>query len=116
MELGPTQSTDRELCKVSMQIRIQRSDSNTTKTTASKRHSMERECVIGSSSRTLRQSEISKGFQEEKRRELNKLWAKVFYEANIPFSIAQNSTFKVAIRRTYHFRAAYAPPSCNNLR
>ena len=76
---------------------------------------MECECAIGSGSRALRQSEIGEGFQEEKRRALEKLWAKVFYEANIPFSIARNSTFKEAIRRTSNFRAPYAPPSYNDL-
>ena len=58
IELGPTQSTDRESCEGPMQIRIQRSPSNTTETTASKHHSMEHECAIGSGSRALRQSEI----------------------------------------------------------
>ena len=76
---------------------------------------MERECAIGSGSRPLRLSEISEGFQKEKRRALDKLWAKVFYEANIPFSIARNSTFKEAIRRTSDFRALYVPPSYNDL-
>ena len=77
---------------------------------------MERECAIGSDSRALRQSEISEGFQEDKRRALDKLWAKVFYEANIPFSIARNSTFKETIRRTFDFRAPYVPLSYNDLR
>ena len=99
-----------------MQIRIQRSASNTTQTTTSRRHSMERDCAIGRGSRPLLQSEISQGFQKEKRRELDKLWAKVFYESNIRFSIARNSTFKEAIRRTFDFPSLYAPPSYNELR
>lgn len=119
MELGTPHSTDRESCEGPMQIPIQRSTSNTTETTASRRHSTEvteRDIAIGRGGRPLRQSDISEGFQEEKRRELDKLWAKVFYEANIPFSIARNSTFKEAIRRTSDFRAPYAPPSYNDLR
>ena len=116
MEICTPQSTDRESREGPLEIPIHRSASNTTETTASRPPSTERDSAIGRAGRPLRQAGISEGFQEEKRRELDKIWAKFFYEANIPFSIARNSTFKEAIRRTSDFRAPYAPPSYNDLR
>ena len=116
MELCTPQSLDRESRDGPQEIPNQRSGSNTNETTASRPPSTERDSAAGRAARPLRQAGIPEGFQEDKRRELDKMWARFFYEANIPFAIARNSTFKEAVRRTSAFRGPYTPPSYNDLR
>ena len=38
----------------------------------------------------MKQSLISDGFHEVQRQELDKAWAKFFYDANVPFAVAKN--------------------------
>ena len=59
---------------------------------------------------------IEEGFQEVERRELDKLWAKFFYEANVPFAVARNAAFKEAVAKTASFRKPYVPPSYHDIR
>ncbi len=71
--------------------------------------------MFGSMKQT-KQSSIEATFAEADRRELDKLWAKFFYEANIPFSVARNDAFKAAVMKTAGFRKSYAPPSYHDIR
>ena len=59
---------------------------------------------------------ISKGFQEVERRELDKVWAKFFYEANVPFAVARNVAFKEVVMKTIAFKNPYDPPSYHDIR
>ena len=56
------------------------------------------------------------GFQSTNKRNLNSLWARFFYEANIPFSVARHPTFKEAVKRTSEFGHSYSPPAYHDLR
>ena len=64
----------------------------------------------------MRQSLISDGFHEVQRRELNKAWAKFFYDANMPFAVAKNAAFKEAVMKTAAFKKPYVPPSYHDIR
>lgn len=66
-------------------------------------------------SKSMRQSFISEGFQETERRELDKAWAKFFYEANVPFAVARNAAFKEAVMKTATFKKPYVPPSYHDI-
>ena len=66
--------------------------------------------------RAMRQSVISEGFQEVERRELDKAWARFFYEANVPFAVARSAAFKDAVMRTATFKKPYVPPSYHDIR
>jgi hypothetical protein len=64
----------------------------------------------------MRQAGLLEVFQEAERRELDKAWARFFYEANIPFVVSKNKAFKEAVKRTTKFRRGiYVPPSCHDL-
>jgi hypothetical protein len=64
----------------------------------------------------MRQAELSKVFQEVERRELDKVWARFFYEANISFVVLKNKAFKEAVKRTAEFRGGiYVPPFYHDL-
>jgi hypothetical protein len=55
-------------------------------------------------------------FQEVERQELNKAWARFFYEANISFVVSKNKTFKEAVRKTAEFCGGiYVLPSYHDL-
>jgi hypothetical protein len=55
-------------------------------------------------------------FQEAERWELDKAWARLFYEANIPFVVSKNKAFKEVVRKTAKFREGiYVPPSYHEL-
>jgi hypothetical protein len=41
----------------------------------------------------MRQVGLPEVFQEAKRQELDKAWARFFYEANIPFVVSKNKAF-----------------------
>jgi len=69
-----------------------------------------------SNSRPQRQSRLANGFEEANKCNLNAMWANFFYEANIPFTIAQNPAFKEAMKRTVEFNRPYSLPSYHNLR
>jgi hypothetical protein len=58
----------------------------------------------------LKQARIFKVFQEAERRELDKIWAKFFYKAYIPFIVSKTKAFKEAMRRTANFHQPYGPP------
>jgi hypothetical protein len=53
--------------------------------------------------RPLKQARISKVFYKIERRELNKIWAKISYKANIHFIVSKNKTFRKVVRRTTNF-------------
>jgi hypothetical protein len=63
----------------------------------------------------LKEAKISKDFQEAKKRELNRIWAKLFYEVNIPFIVSKNKAPKEAMRKTADFRWSYGLPSYHDL-
>ena len=46
--------------------------------------------VGGPLSRSIKQSVIEDDFSEVERRDLDKLWAKFFYEVNVPFAIGHS--------------------------
>jgi hypothetical protein len=47
---------------------------------------------------------------------LDKVWTRFFYEANIPFVVSKNKTFKEAMRRIAEFRGGiYVLPSYHDL-
>ena len=79
-------------------------------------NSTEQGSVGGTFPKSVRQSVIEEGFQEVERRELDKLWAKFFYEANVPFAVARNAAFKEAVAKTASFRKPYVPPSYHDIR
>ena len=55
-------------------------------------------------------------FSKKKKRELDKVWARVFYEANISFLVSMNTTFKETVtRRTKFCGGIYVPPSYHDL-
>jgi hypothetical protein len=59
----------------------------------------------------------SEVFHEVERRELDKAWARFFYEANISFVVSKNKAFKEAVKRTAEFRGGiYVPPYYHDLR
>jgi hypothetical protein len=65
----------------------------------------------------MRQVGLPKVFQEAERRELDKAWARFFYEANIPLVVSKNKAFKEAVKRTAECRGGiYLPPSYHDLR
>ena len=64
----------------------------------------------------MRQSLISDGFHEVQRRELDKAWAKFFYDANVPFAVAKNAAFKKAVMKIAAFKKPYVPPSYHDFR
>jgi Protein of unknown function (DUF 659)/hAT family C-terminal dimerisation region len=76
----------------------------------------EHESIGGTFPRLMRQSVISEGFHEVERRELDKVWAKFFYEANVPFAVARNIAFKEAVMKTATFKRPYVPPSYHDIR
>jgi hypothetical protein len=78
--------------------------------------SMEEGSVGGIVPRMMRQSVIPESFQELERRELDKTWAKFFYEANVPFAVARNPAFKEAVMKTAAFKKPYVPPSYHDIR
>ena len=80
------------------------------------RHSSEDGSVGGTIPTMMRQSLISNGFHEVQRRELDKAWAKFFYDANVPFAVAKNATFKEAVMKTAAFKKPYVPPSYHDIR
>jgi hypothetical protein len=64
----------------------------------------------------MRQVGLPEVFQEAERWELDKAWARFFYEANIPFVVSKNKTFKEVVKRTVEFCGGiYVPPSYHDL-
>jgi hypothetical protein len=64
----------------------------------------------------MRQVGLPKVIQEAERWELDKAWARFFYEANIPFMVSKNKAFKEVVKRTTEFRGGiYVPPSYHDL-
>ena len=78
--------------------------------------SIEQRSVGGTFPKLVRQSVIKEGFQEVGRRELDKVWANFFYEANVPFAVARNAAFKDAVMKTAAFKKPYVPPSYHDIR
>jgi hypothetical protein len=66
--------------------------------------------------RPMKQSVIERGFAEADRREADLLWAKYFYEANVPFTNARHPAFKAAMLKTSSLKGSYVPPSYHDLR
>ena len=79
-------------------------------------HSSEDGSVGGTIPTMMKQSLISDGFHEVQRRELDKAWAKFFYDANVPFAVAKNAAFKEAVMKTAAFKKPYVPPSYHDIR
>jgi hypothetical protein len=64
----------------------------------------------------MRQAGLSEVFQEEERRELDKVWARFFYKANISFLVSMNTAFKEVVMRIIEFCGGlYVPPSYHDL-
>jgi hypothetical protein len=63
----------------------------------------------------LGQARISKVFQEAERRELDRVWVKLFYKANIPFVVSKNKAFREAMRKIAEFCRPYLSPSYHDL-
>ena len=80
------------------------------------RHSSEDSSVGGTIPTMMRQSLISDGFHEVQWRDLDKAWAKFFYDANVPFAVANNAAFKEAVMKTVAFKKPYVPPSYHDIR
>jgi hypothetical protein len=53
--------------------------------------------------------------KKQKRWELNRIWAKFFYEANIPFIVSKNKAFKEAAKKIVDFCWPYGPHSYHDL-
>jgi hypothetical protein len=51
----------------------------------------------------MRQAGLSEVFQEAERGELDKVWARFFYKANISSVVSKSTAFKEAVRRTTEF-------------
>ena len=57
---------------------------------------------------------LPEGFNASTKEILDKVWALVFYEENIPFNVVRHPTFIHAVRKTVHLRMpTYTPPSYN---
>jgi hypothetical protein len=67
--------------------------------------------------RKMRQAGLPEVFHEVERQELDKAWARFFYEANIPFVVSKNKAFKEVVKRIAEFRRGiYVPPSYHDFR
>ena len=65
----------------------------------------------------MRQVGLLKDFQEAKKRELDKSWARFFYEANISFVVSKNKAFKEVVKRIAKFyEGIYIPLFYHDLR
>ena len=115
-EHGTPKSTGGDSCVGSTQVPIASSGADTVEPTLPFLPPREYGSIGGTGPRLLRQSVLSEGFQEVERRELDKLWARFFYEANVPFAIARNGAFKEAVMKTAAFGKPYVPPSYHDVR
>jgi hypothetical protein len=68
-----------------------------------------------SSTRSLQQSTISELHAEEQRRKCDMAWAEFFYSANSPFTVAQSTSFKTAVKMMSEMRRSYLLPSYHDI-
>jgi hypothetical protein len=65
----------------------------------------------------LRQLSLTEGFNASTKLHLDKAWASVFYEANIPFYVIRHPAFIYAVKETAkHQMTTYRPLSYNTVR
>lgn len=72
--------------------------------------------VASSTPRSSRQQSFPEAYQLGKRKELDEMWAKFFYEANIAFNVARHPAFIKAVQATSKAGFDYTPPSYNAMR
>ena len=64
--------------------------------------------------RELRQRSLPEGFNASTKEILDKVWASVFYEANIPFNVVRHLTFIHAVRKTARLQMLADRPASYN--
>ena len=65
----------------------------------------------------LHQRSLPEGFNASTKEILEKIWASIFYKANISFNVVRHPTFIHAVRETGRLRMpAYTPTSYNAVR
>jgi hypothetical protein len=74
----------------SVQDEIQGSQTNSREANRDTLNAVERVTAIVKAGRQIRQAGLSKVFHEAERWELDKIWVRFFYEANIPFIVSKN--------------------------
>ena len=107
---SPPKSNGGNSCVGSTQAPLLISPTPTAQPVPRSHHSSEDGSVGGTIPTMMRQSLISDGFHEVQRRELDKAWEKFFYDANMPFTVAKNTTFIEAVMKTAAFKKPYVPP------
>ena len=71
-------------------------------------------CIVRSCS--MRQQELDKAYQLNKRKKLDEKWASFFYEANVSFNVGRHHAFVAAMNATASAGFNYKPPLYNALR
>jgi hypothetical protein len=100
----------------SVQVEIQGSQTNAREANRDTPNVAEHVTATVRAGRQMRQVGLPEVFQEAERWELDKAWARFFYEANIPFVVSKNKTFKEVVKRTVEFCGGiYVPPSYHDL-
>jgi hypothetical protein len=101
----------------SVQVEIQGSETNAWEANRDTPNAAEHVTAMVRAGRQMRQVGLLKVFQELERRELDKAWARFFYEAKTPFVVSKNKAFKEVVKRPAEFRGGiYVPPSYHDLR
>jgi hypothetical protein len=101
----------------SVEVEIQGSQTNAREANRDTPNAVEHVTTMVRTGRQMKQVGLPEVFQEAERRELDKAWARFFYEANIPFVVSKNKAFKETVKRTAEFRRGiYVPPSYHDLR
>jgi hypothetical protein len=101
----------------SIQVEIQGSQTNVREANRDTPNAIDHVTATVRAGRKMRQAGLPKVFQEVERRELDKAWARFFYEANISFVVSKNKAFKEVVKRTTEFRGGiYVPLSYHDLR
>ena len=116
LEQSPPKSNGGNSCIGSTQAPLLISPTPTAQPVPRFCHSSGDGSVGGTIPTMMRQSLISDGFHEVQWQELDKAWAKFFYDANVPFAIAKNAVFKEAVMKTTTFKKPYVPPSYHDIR
>ncbi len=59
---------------------------------------------------------LPKGLNSTRKGDLDKKWATLFYDVNIPFNVVQHATFIKVVKATSESWTYYKPPSYHGLR
>jgi hypothetical protein len=101
----------------SVQVEIQGSQTNAREANRDTLNTVEHVTAMVRAGRKMRQAGLPEVFHEVERQELDKAWARFFYEANIPFVVSKNKAFKEVVKRIAEFRRGiYVPPSYHDFR